>query len=129
MSAEALILQSEQEELIYPREPGDQDAVLCKDWVDAPPFGYCPACGSVGMEEAPCEDSGYAIFLCSDPTCLTTHLEVPNPPGTSAEGVNHTYRTQWAHIKPPEWRRKEKAGISWNLEHFPLEVRREHNLV
>jgi hypothetical protein len=116
-----------EKEFIYPREPGSDKKVDVEDWNREGPFGYCPACGSVGMEFYPgavCDD---AQFYCSDETCRTAYR-------FDEEGRRITTRveaTLWRNKKPDWWWEKLRKDqfYSWNWTHFSPEFCKEHDLV
>jgi hypothetical protein len=129
MSVEASRLQSEQAEIIYAREPGENKVVHLREWNHDAPFGHCPACGSLGMEDAPCRESEEILFQCSDMSCLTCDSEGVEDTSGLVAGVNRTYPTSWSDKKPRDLRQQESQGISWNTSHFSLEFCEEHDLV
>lgn len=88
----------------YPREVGSDTSVDEKDWNHEAPLGYCPACGSMGIEEIAIPGDPEMSLYCSDQTCR-------DPRGR---------RTLWGALKPQEQRGREvREGWSWNKEHFP----------
>lgn len=87
----------------YPRQPGSQTAVDENDWNQDAPFGRCPACGSLGIEEIAIPGDAEIAFYCSDMTCR-------DPQGR---------RTSWGTIKTTELLEAEGRGDSWNTLHFP----------
>ena len=90
----------------YAREPGSNVVVHEKDWAQNVPFGYCPACGSIGIEELSIPGDTDACFFCSDETCKTIM------------GTRGPARTKWNQEKPVDVLEKEKDGWTWNNEHF-----------
>lgn len=91
----------------YPRKPNSDTIVHEKDWGQGSPFGHCPACGSIGIEEIHISGDPVICFYCSDITCKTIM------------GSRSPARTKWNIDKPNEVLIKEKRGWSWNEEHFP----------
>lgn len=92
--------------LPFPRTVGSDKVVYEKEWFQDKRYGYCPACGSVGIEEIPIAGDPDACFYCSDATCLTII------------GNREPARTKWNCVKPPKVLGKEAGGWSWNNEHF-----------
>jgi hypothetical protein len=87
----------------YPRKPGSSVRVDVEQWVLDNPFGHCPACGSVGIEEFRTPGDPDARFHCSDETCMDTrgHLTI------------------WGARKPEGIRIIEiEKNWSWNVAHF-----------
>ena len=91
----------------YPREPNSDTVVREDDWNQEAPFGYCPACGSPGIEDPRIAGDRDACFYCSDATCKTIM------------GSRAPARTKWNQGKPSEILEKEADGWSWNNEYFP----------
>jgi len=93
---------------VFPRQPGSEAVVREEDWNQTAEFGFCPACGSVGIEELhdPSEDA--MCFYCSDSACKTIQ-----------DGRDLPARTKWNQEKPEEVHQKERSEWSWNQEHFP----------
>jgi len=96
----------------YPREPGSPGIVQEEKWNREAPFGHCPACGSLGIEEVPGIDCEGSYFRCSDESCRSNIV------------VEHGRRetdTTWYENKTPEHREQERAGTSWNWGRFTYE--------
>ena len=93
--------------ITYPRIPESDKVVHENDWYQEAPFGYCPACGSIGIEELHIAGDEDICFYCSDTTCKT--IMGKRPPA----------RTKWNQTKPQSVLEKEIRGWSWNQEHFP----------
>ena len=93
--------------MAYPREVGSEKVVHENAWEQSAPFGYCPACGSIGIEELHIAGDEDICFVCSDETCQTVM------------GTRSPARTKWNQTKPQELSDMEEAGRSWNEEHFP----------
>ncbi len=91
----------------YPRKPGSSSVVTEKEWNQDAPFGHCPACGSIGMEEIPIPGDPEITFFCPDPKCLTVM------------GSRDPARTKWFTKKSRDLLDKESKGLFWNKEHFP----------
>ncbi|KKW48085.1 MAG: hypothetical protein UY99_C0014G0015 [Parcubacteria group bacterium GW2011_GWA1_59_11] len=87
----------------YPREPQTAKRVAEADWAQSAPFGCCPACGSVGIEETIMSDEQEMCFFCPDEHCR-------DPRGR---------RTVWGQAKPVGILEREAAGWRWNAEHYP----------
>jgi hypothetical protein len=94
----------------YPREPGSDKIVHEDEWNQKIPYGYCPACGSIGIEELAIPGDEDGCFYCSDVTCKTIM------------GKRSPARTKWNRTKPQEYVEKELDGWSWNDEHFPGQI-------
>jgi hypothetical protein len=94
--------------LPFPRTVGSDKVVREDEWFQDDRYGYCPACGSIGIEEIAIPGDEVGCFYCSDATCITIM------------GDREQARTKWNCEKPPEVLGKEEAGgWSWNEEHFP----------
>jgi hypothetical protein len=92
----------------YPRTAGSETVVHEKDWYQEAPFGFCPACGSLGIEELHITGDPEIAFYCSDLSCQTIM------------GRRRPARTKWHCEKPAEIIRREVNGDwSWNQAHFP----------
>jgi len=91
----------------YPREIGSNKIVHESEWSHGGPFGYCPACGSIGIEELSIPGDEDSCFYCSDLSCKTII------------GKRLPARTKWNQTKPREMIEKEMKGWSWNKEYFP----------
>lgn len=116
------------ESLRYPRSPGSEDIVEPSSLVEDHPFGHCPACGSVGMEDGPSFESDIMFFGCSDFDCKTYYYETrPTSDGGHITGKGGQ-RTKWTEVKTSEIRAMEEKLESWNITHFPLEFRIQHDL-
>ena len=95
---------ADEKEIAYPRQPGSATRIDETNWVENPPFGHCPACGSIGIEELAIVGDPVITFYCSDPTCKDMRGR----------------RTLWAIPKPDRFREREiLEQWSWNKEHFP----------
>jgi len=94
-------------ENIYPRSPQSGKVVHEKDWNQGAPFGHCPACGSLGIEELHSSRNEPICFFCSDKNCQTIM------------GERSPARTRWNQGKPPDILKKEAEGWTWNDEYFP----------
>jgi len=106
----------------YPRRRGSSLAVNETEWNKESPFGHCPACGSVGIEEGPSSECEVALFRCSDESCFTLIF---------VEGREfRKIATAWSERKPDWQRAKETEGqTSWSWEHFSPEFCTAHDLV
>lgn len=93
--------------MAYPREFNSEKIVHENDWNQEAPFGQCPACGSMGIEELHIAGDEDICFVCSDEKCLTIM------------GNRRPARTKWNCPKPQEILDKEETGWSWNAVHFP----------
>ncbi len=92
----------------YPRTPGLERIVHEEEWNPEAPFGNCPACGSIGIEELYIPGDKDITFYCSDGTCKTIM------------GERFPARTKWYQTKPQEILDKElRESYSWNNDHFP----------
>lgn len=87
----------------YPRTPGSDIRVEKKNWNQNAPFGHCPACGSLAMEDIPIPGDLYINFYCSDITCRNFRGR----------------RTMWGLEKTSELLELEESGGSWNEKNFP----------
>jgi hypothetical protein len=90
-------------QLQYPRVPGSNTQVLERDWLQEAPFGRCPACGSLAMEDLPNPREEIVNFYCSDITCRD----------------DRGRRTMWGTAKSQALKDLERDGGSWNLQKFP----------
>ena len=88
---------------LYPREPQTATRVAEEEWVQGAPFGCCPACGSVGIEETLMSDEPEIWFFCPDEHCRDKRGR----------------RTVWMQRKSADLLEKELADWSWNAEHYP----------
>ena len=118
------------ENLSYPREVGSPDIAEPSALLEEAPFGHCPACGSVGMEDGPSFESDTMWFSCSDFECRTYYYETRPTldPARPLRGKG-SQRTTWTEAKTPEIKAMEENLQSWNLTHFSLEFCQEHDLV
>ena len=92
----------------YPRQIDSKEAVNGNDWNQNAPFGHCPACGSIGIEELHTSGGETIYFYCSDPMCKTIR-----------DGMV-PMQTKWNVAKPEKMQKRErKSGWSWNQEHWP----------
>lgn len=87
----------------YPRTPGSAMAVDEKDWNQASPFGCCPACGSMAMEDIQIPGDKDINFYCSDTLCRDLRGR----------------RTMWGEKKTEEVLKWESEGKGWNKMKFP----------
>ncbi len=87
----------------YPRVPGSDQRVSEDDWAMDAPFGHCPACGSLAMEDIQVPGDPEINFYCSDTKCR-------DPRGR---------RTMWGCTKSAEILELEARGGSWNGLKFP----------
>ena len=116
--------------LTYPRTPGLLEIVEPSALVENAPFGHCPACGSVGMEDGPSFESDTMWFRCSDFECRIYYYE-SRPTLDPARPLigKGSQTTTWTEIKTPEIRAMEEEWESWNSTHFSPEFCQEHDLV
>ena len=115
-------------EIVYPRNQGETKSVGVDQWVEAAPFGHCPACGSIGIEFGPCFECETMDFFCSDPECNTYVYE--EMPTTDGKIVGRgSVVTAWVEPKPPEIRAMEANMQSWNSTHFSTEFMIKNDLV
>jgi hypothetical protein len=94
-------------QLKYPRKPGEVKSVQESEWEQKAAYGICPACGNIGIEELAIPGDSEAAFYCPDVECKTTM------------GHRAPARTKWNMEKPEEFRMKELTGWSWNAQYFP----------
>ena len=117
------------ENLHYSRILGSPDIAEPSAWAESP-FGHCPACGSVGMEDGPSFESDTMWFRCSDFECRTYYYETrPTLDENNPLRGKGSERTRWTETKTPEIRELEAKLESWNTTHFSPEFRLENDLV
>jgi len=118
------------EKLRYPRTPGSLEIAEPSALVEDAPFGHCPACGSVGMEDGPSFESDTMFFRCSDFECRTYYYETrPTLDENQPLKGKGSESTTWTEIKTPEIRELEGRLLSWNYTHFSSAFCEEHDLV
>ena len=93
--------------LEYPRNVGEIKFVLESEWEQKAPYGHCPACGSIGIEELAIPGDPDGAFYCPDNYCKTIM------------GKRDPARTKWNSMKPADIIDKELKCWSWNQEYFP----------
>lgn len=114
----------------YPRIPGSTEIAEPSALVEDAPFGHCPACSSVGIEDGPSSESDTMLFGCSDFNCRVFFYETmpTQDEGKPLRGKG-SERTGWSERKPSEVRTLEENMQSWNTLHFSQEFLQEHDLV
>ncbi|MFA6406739.1 MAG: hypothetical protein WCW34_04450 [Patescibacteria group bacterium] len=98
------------EENKYPRAVGSDTIVTEKQWNQSAPFGYCPACGRIGIEELNIPGDPDICFYCPDEGCKTIQ-----------NGRSQPARTKWNSEKTEELLEREAQGETWNVMHFPCQ--------
>lgn len=91
----------------YPRDPGSSAVAYESDWNRKAPFGICPACGSVSVEDSSDSSPDVAFFQCSDRKCFSVISGMDEKTG---EIFLTQIRTKWYENRPlNEWKEEEYA--------------------